>query len=218
MLVIVIVQIGKAKPTQYISFPPSHYGVNHYDVIHNISNCTSNTVQMGNTRDEDVIICPYDELLLDGITQTNMEDDVTNNDIQTFYTWNRGSIPDNKAFVTLQFPNNKTTPTRVAVYCLMLNDRHITNPRQIRLYSSNTSSEFPNERIRSVGDINDNFVVIKSGRTFHNDKYEYRRYDLIIPEHKRVPLNYLRISLTIRKSSWIFISEVEVYHLIEQCK
>ena len=161
-----------------------------------------------------MVICPNGELLLDGITETNLEDNVVDSDIRTFYTWEERSIPGNEAFITLQFPNSAITPTRVVVYCLELRDLRAREPRAIRLYSSTTDSIFPNTEIRDVDD--NNFVVTSSGRTSANDDYEYRRYDLIIPENRQVSLNYLRMSLDFERGSWVFISEVEVYHMFEQ--
>ena len=148
---------------------------------------------------------------MDGITQTNLEDDVTDSDIQTFYTWDDRSIPSNRAFVTLQFTNNPIIPTRVVVYCLELWDLDVHGPREIRLYSSTTDSIFPNDEIQNVND--DNYVVIKSGSTSQNDAYEYRRYDLIIPLLSQISLNYLCIELDFEGTNWLFISEVEVYHI-----
>ena len=154
---------------------------------------------------------------MDGITETNLEDDVVDSDIRTFYTWEERSIPGNEAFITLQFPNIAITPTRVAVHCLELRDPlRVREPRRITLYSSATDSIFPNTEIQDVDD--NNFVVTSSGRTSANDDYEYRRYDLIIPENRQVSLNYLRMSLDFERGSWVFISEVEVYHMFEQCE
>ena len=163
-----------------------------------------------------MVICPHGELLLDGITQANFEDGVTESDIQTFYTWEDRSIPTNEAFITLQFPNKAITPTRVAVFCLELQDLRARRPRRIELYSSTTDSVYPDDVIQDVDD--NDFEVIRSGRTSQNDNYEYRRYDLTIRENRQVPLNYLRISLFFQGMNWIFISEVEVYHLFEPCK
>ena len=163
-----------------------------------------------------MVICPNGELLLDGIIETNLEDNVVDSDIRTFYTWEESSIPDNEAFITLQYPNSAITPTRVVVYCLELRDLNAREPRAIRLYSSTTDSIFPDDEIR---DVNDNsFTVIRSGITSENDEYEYRRYDLIIPQNRQVSLNYLRISLDFEGMNWMFISEVEVYHMFEQCE
>jgi len=126
-------------------------------------------------RDVDVITCPYGELLLDGITQTNLEDDVTDSDIQTFYTWEDNLNPLSRiAFVTLQFPNNTITPTKVVVYCLELRNLDVHEPRRINLYSSTTDSIYPDDNeIENVDD--DNYVVIKSGRTSQNDDYHEPR-------------------------------------------
>ena len=206
---------GKAEPAQYISFPPSTYDESPYNVPHTIGNCILSRERV-DRGDEDVVICPNGELLLDGIMQTNLEDNVIDSDIRTFYTWQESSIPDNEAFITLHFPNSAITPTRVALYCLELRDLDVREPRSIRLYSSTTDSIFPDDEIRDVDD--DNFVTIRSGRTSENDEYEYRRYDLIIPENRQVSLNYLRISLDFEGMNWIFTSEVEVYHMIEQCE
>ena len=61
-------------------------------------------------------------------------------------------------------------------------------------------------------------MVINSGRTPGNDDYEYRKCSLTIPEDRQVSLNYLRVSLEFGiLVDWIFISEIEVYHMIE-CK
>ena len=65
------------------------------------------------------------------------------------------------------------------------------------------------------------YVVIRSGRTSNDNEYEYRRYDMIIPEISQVSSNSLRLSLDfegVRKKYWIFISEVEVYHLLDPSK
>ena len=161
-----------------------------------------------------MIICPYGELLLDGITQANLQDGVTNSDIQTFYTYEDHSFPMgvNDAFVTLQFSNNEITPTKVSVYYLVMMDLKVTEPQRIRLYSSTTESIFPDVGIRT----NDDDVVISSGTTPGKDDYEYIRQDLTIPEDEQVALNYLRISLEFDPmTDWVFISEIEVYHMFE---
>lgn len=172
--------------------------------------------------DEDVIICPNGELLLDGVTEVNLEDGaaVTDSDIRTFYTWEEDSLPGgiNEAFVTLQFPNNAITPTRVVVYCLELDDVRARGPRRITLYSSTTQSIFPEDNNIPVVD-DESFVVVTSGRTAADDEYEYRRYNIVIPENERIALNYLRISLEFDgRDRWLFISEVEVYHMFEPSK
>ena len=166
-----------------------------------------------------VITCPYGELLLDGITQTNLDDGITNSDIQTFYTWEDHSFPlgINDAFITLQFPTNAVTPTRVEVYYLEMRELRATEPQHITLYSSTTESIFPDIEIRNT---DDEVVVVKSGTTPENDDYEYKRHIITFREDRPppAPLNYLRISLEFNLFvDWIFISEVEVYHMIE-CK
>ena len=186
-----------------------------YLVTHNTSNCRSSIEEVDGSN-ETVITCAYGELLLDGITQTNLNDGITDSDIQTFYTWEDHSLPFsiNDAFVTLQYPNNPVTLTRLDVYYLEMMKLRATEPQRIRLYSSSTESIFPDDEIRA----NDEIVVINSGTTPGNDDYEYRKCSLKIPEDRQVSLNYLRISLEFDPMvDWIFISEVEVYHMIE-CK
>ena len=207
--------IGKAIPTRYVSFPPSTYEERGYNVPHNIGNCIISQERVDN-RDENVVTCPYGELLLDSITETNLEDDVSNSDIQTFYTWQEDTIPLREAFITLQFPGEPITPTKVVVYCLELRELRADDPSSIELFSSTTESIFPDDDIRDVDD--NEFTVTRSGETAENDDYEYRRYDLIIPENRQVALNYLRISLDFDRNDWVFISEVEVYHLFEPRK
>ena len=213
--------IAKAKPAQYITLPPGRYDENPYDIVHNTSNCTTSieTVTMGNREEElTVVTCPNSELLLNGITQANLQDGVSDSDIRTFYTWEDMSLPMgmNEAFVTLQFPNNTITPHRVTLYFLVMRDLRATEPQGVRLYSSTTQSIFPDDEIR---DANDNLVTIESGTTNQNEDFEYMRCDLTIPEEEQVPLNYLRIELRFDgMTDWIFISEVEVHHLVEPCK
>ena len=185
-------------------------------MTHSIGNCSPSVEVVDGDRNEDVIICPNGELLLDGVTETNLEDDVTDSDIRFFYTWRERSIPLNDAFITLQFPGEPITPTKVVVYCLELRDLQVRDPRAIRLYSSTTESTFPDDEIRDVDD--NDFEVVNSGRTAQNDDYEYRKYNLIIPENRQVALNYIRILLDFERRDWIFISEVEVHHMFEPCK
>ena len=184
-------------------------------MAHNTSGCITREERVDN-RDRDVVVCPNGELLLDGVTETNWEDDVTSSDIQTFYTWEEDSIPEREAFITLQFPGEPITPTRVVVHCLELTELRAREPRRIELFSSTTESIFPDDDIRDVED--DVFTVERAGRTAQNDEYEYRRYNLIIPENRQVALNYLRISLDFEGMNWMFISEVEVYHMFVPCK
>ena len=91
-----------------------------------------------------------------------------------------------------------------------------TEPQRITLYSSTTESIFPDTEIR---DTDDEVVVVKSGTTPENDDYMYKRHNITFREDRPPePLNYLRISLEFDPMvDWIFISEVEVYHMFE-CK
>ena len=207
--------LEKAKPVGYVSFLPSNYDEDTYNIVHSIGNCSSSVEVVDGDRNEDVIICPYGELLLDGVTETNLEDDVTDSDIRVFYTWKERSIPLKDAFITLQFPSEPITPTKVVVYYLELRGLKVREPRAIRLYSSTTERIFPDDEIR---DLDDSVFTINTGITAQDDQYEYRRYNLIIPENRQVSLNYLRISLDFERGSWVFISEVEVYHLSQACK
>ena len=87
-------------------------------MTHNTGGCTTREERV-DRRDRDVVVCPNG---VDGVTETNWEDDVTNSDIQTFYTWRENRIPEREAFITLQFPDEPITPTRVVVYCLELRE------------------------------------------------------------------------------------------------
>ena len=187
---------------------------NPYEVSHSLINCTLSDEEV-DSHNEEVVICPNGELLLDGVIEANLEDNVVNEDIQHFYTWRDSSIPDNRAFITLQFPDATVIPTKVVVYFLKLQDLDVREPRNIRLYFSNTDSIFPEDEIQNV---DENSNVIKDGRTADDDQYEYGRFDLIIPQSPQVSLKYLRISLDFERMNWIFISEVEVYHMFEPCK
>jgi len=207
--------LGKAKPIGYVSFPPSKYNEDTYNVNHSIGNCSS-SIEEVNDHNQDIITCPYGELLLDSIKEVNLEDDVTSNDIQIFYTWQERAIPLREAFITLQFPGEPIIPTKVVVYCLVLRNLRAREPRSVKLYSSTTERIFPRDEIRNVDD--NDFTITNSGRTAQNDNYEYRRYDLIIRENRQVALNYLRISVDFEMMNWVFISEVEVYHIFQACK
>ena len=206
---------GKAKPIGYVSFPPSNYNEDSYNVIHSVGNCSS-SMEVVDSSNENVIVCPYGELLLDGITETNLRDDVTDSDIQRFYTWREMTIPLREAFITLQFPGEPITPTKVVVYCLELRGLKVRRPRAIKLYSSTTESIFPDNEIEGLDD--NVFNTTSTGSTGRGNNYEYRKYDLIIPENRQIPLNYLRVSLDFERGDWMFISEVEVHHLFQACE
>ena len=140
--------IDKVEPVQYIIFPPNTYNENSFNVTHSIGNCSRSREQIGPS-DADVITCPYGELLLDGIIEVNLEDDVTDSDIQSFYTWEEELIPTNEAFITLQFPKT-IKPTRVVIYCVESRDLRVRSPKEIRLYSSITDnySIYPADEIQ----------------------------------------------------------------------
>ena len=212
LLIHAYLMVGKAIPSGYVSFPPSTFDEDNFNAVHSIGSCTS-SIEVIDGNDENVITCPNGELLLDGVTETNLEDDVIDSDIQSFYTWRSATIPLSDAFVTLQFPGELITPTKVVVYCLELRGLDVREPRDIELYYSTTENIFPNNEIR---DIDDNmFTIPTSGTTALNDDYEYRRYELVIPVNRQVALNYLRILLDFERGNWMFISEIEVYHMFE---
>ena len=204
------INIGKAEPEQYISTRPNTYDHHSYNVIPSTGNCVRSTTNS----DTHILTCQHGELLLDGITQVNLEDGVTNSDIQGFYTWEDHANND-EAFVSLQFPNNAIKATKVSVYCLESNDLDARGPSHIRLYSSTTNSTNPVE----ILGIDVNSEVIRSGRASQIDSYEYRRYNATIPEGRQAFLNQLRISMEFGSGhDWLFISEVEVHCLLEPCK
>ena len=97
----------------------------------------------------------------------------------------------------------------------------IREPKNIRLYSSNTNTIYPETEIKGVDD--SVYTVENSGKTFiissiGDDSsvtvsyYEYRKYSLVIPEDEQISLQYLQISLDFEGGNWLFVSEVEVYH------
>ena len=87
------------------------------------------------------------------------------------------------------------TLTRVEVYCLGLQGVRVQEPKNIRLYSSNTNSIYPETETRGVDD--SVFSITNSGRTItssstggiDNDDatdgsfYEIWKYTFIIPEN-----------------------------------
>ena len=95
--------IGIVRPARYVSFPPSTYDDRGYEVTHSIGNCNTSVERVDNS-DEDVIICPYGELLLDSQTQINLQGaTITDNHIRFFYTWDDNSVPAFEAFVTVSW-------------------------------------------------------------------------------------------------------------------
>ena len=213
MYVRMIISIGKAEPEQYISTFPNVYDHRSYNVTHSNGNCVQSITIINTSGTLIILTCQHGELLLDGIIEANLEDGVTDSDIQRFYTW-EDQRNDDGTFVTLQFSNNAIKPTKVSVYYLVSKYLDAREPNSIRLYSSNTSSTNPVE----IQDIDINSEVIKSGRASQINNYEYRRYDAVIPKTRQVFLNELHILIEVGSKNWFFISEVEVYDLFEPCK
>jgi len=127
--------------------------------------------------------------------------------------------------------------TRVAVYCLVLWDLKIHEPSKFKLFASSTENIYPNTEINISNPV---FTALRSGRTAiqsvnnggggdgdeEEDEedggggggvtfsdYEYRKYDLEISMDRQILMNFLRISMDFVGDNWIFISEVEVYHV-----
>jgi len=191
-----------------------------YDVDHGIGSCTSSKGEVEGIN-KTVITCPQGELLTDGIKQINLGFYLSSAEIKTFNTWRKRLLPDKDAFITLRYLDREIQPTRVEVYCIMLQDLRIREPKNIRLYSSNTNTLYPESEIKGVDD--SVYTVENSGKTFiissNGDGssvtvsyYEYRKYSLVIPEDEQISLQYLRISLEFEGGNWLFVSEVEVYH------
>jgi len=212
------------QPTEYISFPSDEFTEGGYNVDRGIGNCTSSREEVDGTV-ETVITCPQGELLTDGIKQANFRFRLSDQAIETFHIWRERLQP---AFITLGFSDETVTPIRVEVYCLVLQDLKIREPKNIRLYSSSTDSIYPETEIRSVD--SSRFTVVNSGTiitsfNFNEDEdedednngagvtlsnYEYRNYNVTITEEQQFSLKYLRISLDV--DNWLFINEVEVYY------
>ena len=179
------------------------------------------SIEVIESENMNLITCPSGELLLDQVTQPNLFFVVSDGDIQSFNTWSKNTIPLKQAFITLQFLNTITV-TRLVVYCLVLEDLKVREPKTIRLFLSTIESTFPSIEIKKVDTV---FTVMSSGRTtiepINNDDedgsgvvystYEYRKYDLVIRNDQQTPLRSLRIEMDFEKD-WIFISEVEAYH------
>ena len=220
---ITYVYVVMTKPTQYISLPPSTFNEGGYNVRHSTENCVS-SIEDIESESMNILTCPNGELLLDKVTQANLGIWVSDEDIQLFNTWSESTIQLNEAFITLQFLNNITV-TRLVVYCLVLQDLKVREPKKFRLFSSTMDSVFPTTEIKGIDTV---FTMTSSGSTTirrmnNNDDddddgltfstYEYRKYNLIIPEDRQVSLNSLRISMDFEGDNWIFISEVEAFHI-----
>ena len=206
--------LGIARPAIYVSFRPGTYDDRSFEVTHSIGNC-STSVQRVDYRNEEVIICPYGELLLDNEIQISLQDaTITKDFIRFFYTWQDNSVPIMEAFVTLQFPGEPIIPSKIVVYCLEMLELRAREPREITLYSSTTENIYPENEIR----VDEMITEISSGITADNDDYVYKRYEILIPLNRSVSMNYARISLGFDAMNWIFISEVEVYHFFQPSK
>ena len=211
------------KPTQYISLPPSTFNEGGYNVHHSTGNCES-SIEDIESESMSILTCPSGELLLDQVTEANLRFTVRDRDIQLFNTWSENTISLKEGFITLQFLNN-TIVTRLVVYCLVLRDLKVREPKRFKLFLSTMDSVFPTTEIQGIDTV---FTMTSSGSTtirrmnnnddddengFTLSTYEYRKYDLIIPEDRQVSLNSLRISMDFEGDNWIFISEVEAYHI-----
>ena len=103
-------------------------------------------------------------------------------------------------FVTLQFPGEPITPTRIVVYCLDMQELRARVPRTITLFSSTTESIYPQNEIH----INKVITEVSSGTTARsNELYIYKKYEIQIPEDKWVAMNYARISFSFEGMNWI---------------
>ena len=211
------------QPAEYISFQSNVFTEGGYNVDQGIGSCTSSKEEVEGMN-ETVITCPQEEPLTDGIKQANLGLSLSSTEIRTFYIWRERLLPVKDAFITLRFSDGAITLTKVEVYCLVLQDLRIREPKNIELYSSRINSIYPDTKIRGVG--SSEFTVVNSGRTFifssnggdDDDTsvtvsyYEYRKYSLVIPEDEQISLRYLRISLDFEGRNWMFVNEVEVYH------
>ena len=59
---------------------------------------------------------------------------------------------------------------------------------------------------------------ISSGLTAQEEDYVYKKYEIQIPDNRRVSMSYARLSMDFEGMNWIFISEIEVYHLFQPSK
>ena len=217
------------EPSHFVSLPPSTFNEGGYWVRHSTAHCVSSNEMIDN-RNVPIITCPSEGgLLLDQVTQPDISNAVTREAIQSFNTWVERASMLSEAFITLQFLN-ETTVSRATVYCLVLQDLKVREPKKFRLFSSTVDSIYPTTKITGIDD--SVFTVISSGTTTIrringdddddddddginniNAAYEYRKYDLEIPADRQTTLNFLRISMDFEGDNWIFISETEVYHI-----
>ena len=171
-------------------------------------------------------------VLLDGTTQPNINRELTPEAIQAFNIWTEGLLTPNHTFITLQFLN-EIIITRAVVYCLILENLEVREPKKFRLFSSTAESVYPTAEIEGIADPvvtplstgSTNIRLSSGGGDDEDDddnnnnnniissNYEYRKYNLSIPRNRQIPLNFLRISMDFEGNNWIFVSEVETYHI-----
>ena len=227
------------KPIRYVSLFPSTFNESGYNVSHNTGPCAKS---FEGSRSVHIINCSTGRgVLLDDLTQPDINSTLTDQAIQAFSTWIEKQSLLNHTFITLQFLT-ETIITRVMLYCLVLQGLKIREPRELRLFSSTAESIYPTAEIEGIGD--PNITVLSTGstnirrssgsnnnnnnnnRNNNNNKnngnnddntvpssYEYRKFDLQIPRDSQIPLNFLRISMDFEGDDWIFVSEVETYHI-----
>ena len=215
-----------SQPTDYITFQSNTFTEGSYNVDQGIGSCVSSREEVDGT-DETVIICPRGELLTDGRKHANLGLRLSDTEVGRFYTWRERMLPVRNAFTTLRFLDGPIVPTRVEVYCLALPDLKVQKPRNVRLFSSNTNSIYPETEIRTVVSsvlVNSGVTIVSTTSSNGGDdddnggprvtfsSYEYQKYTLAIPEDEQVSLQHLRISLEFDGDNWIFVNEVEVYY------
>ena len=210
---------------------PSTFNEGGYRVSHTTGSCEFN-IRRINSRFVGITNCSTGEgVLMDRITQPNINSELTDEAIQAFNTWNEGLLTPNYTFITMQF-SNEIIITRVLVYCLILQDLKIREPKKFRLFSSTAESIYPTAEIEGIED--PAITVLRTGSTnirlnsgggggdnndndnngnYISSNYEYRKYNISIPRDGQIPLNFLRISMDFDGDNWIFASEVEAYHM-----
>jgi len=136
-----------------------------------------------------IVNCSSKGVLFYQVTQPDISNAVTSEDIQAFNTWNDKEVSLNNAFITLQFTNNIVI-TRTVVYYLVPRDLKVREPKGIELFSSTTESIYPITEIKGVQD--SVFTMLSTGMTniqrnsdddddVISSNYEYRKYNLTIP-------------------------------------
>ena len=210
---------------------PSTFNEGGYRISQSIGSCGS-SLHWIDSRPVDITNCSSEEgVLIDRTTQPNINSELTDEAIQAFNTWTEAPSGPNHTFITLQF-SNKIILTRVLVYCLILQDLKIREPKKFSLFSSTAESIYPTVEIEGIED--PAIMVLRTGSTnirlksggdggnndnnnkndnYASSNYEYRKYNLKIPRDGQIPLNFIRISMDFEGDNWIFVSEVEAYHM-----